>query len=144
MCAQGQIGPAGDWDFASDMDALLELQGSADAWRRWDELGEAARSLVARARETDPEQLHNWLDEHAVILIGQQLLVRSVHRERDTTTNMSDALSRWLVEAGTTRTAAEAVSWLQREEPALMRAWMLSHLTELVERELSKMRSRDH
>jgi hypothetical protein len=100
--------------------------------------------MVERARETSPQQLHGWLDENAVILIGQQLLVRSVHRQRDIAVEMTDALKRWLEEAGTTGTAAQAVSWLQREEPALMRAWMLSHLTELVERELRNVPSPGH
>jgi hypothetical protein len=30
------------WDFVAVMDSLLALQSSADAWRRFDELHEAA------------------------------------------------------------------------------------------------------
>jgi hypothetical protein len=144
MSQKGQTSHGDDWDFTSNMEALLALQGSTAGWRSWDDLSDAARTMVERARETSPQQLHGWLDENAVILIGQQLLVRSVHRQRDIAVEMTDALKRWLEEAGTTGTAAQAVSWLQREEPALMRAWMLSHLTELVERELRNVPSPGH
>jgi hypothetical protein len=68
------------WDFTAALDDLLTLQSSAEGWRRWDDLRQAAESLVATARATDHgQQLRDWLDEQAVLLIGQQLLVRSVH-----------------------------------------------------------------
>jgi hypothetical protein len=128
------------WDFVAVMDSLLALQSSADAWRRWDELHEAAETLVATARASGPEQLHSWLDAHATALVGQQLLVRSVHRDRDAGPEMDTALRAWMAEAGSTGSAADAVAWLQREEPALLRSWLLGHLTELVDRELERIR----
>jgi hypothetical protein len=123
------------------MDSLLALQSSADAWRRWDELHEAAETLVATARASAPEQLHSWLDAHATALVGQQLLVRSVHRDRDARSEMGSALRAWMAEREPTASAADAVAWLQREEPALLRTWLLGHLAELVDRELERLRS---
>jgi hypothetical protein len=129
------------WDFVAVMDSLLALQSSADAWRRWDELHEAAETLVATARASDPEQLHSWLDAHATALVGQQLLVRSVHRDRDARSEMATALRTWMAETEPTASAEDAVAWLQREEPALLRTWLLGHLAELVDRELVWFRS---
>jgi hypothetical protein len=129
------------WDFVAVMDTLLALQSSAEAWRRWDELHEAAETLVATARAADPEQLHSWLDAHATALVGQQLLVRSVHRDRDARSEMGSALRTWMAETEPTASAADAVAWLQREEPALLRTWLLGHLAELVDRELERLRS---
>jgi hypothetical protein len=131
------------WDFAAAMDDLLALQSSADGWRRWDELHQAAQSLVAEARASDARSLHEWLDEQAVLLIGQQLLVRSVHRDRDVRPEMQQALRDWRAHPGGGGSPAEAVAWLQGEQPALLRAWMLSHLPELIERELRRLADDD-
>jgi hypothetical protein len=52
---------------------------------------------------------------------------------------MEQALREWHVQSGGHGSTSDAVTWLQSEQPALLRAWMLAHLPELVERELGRL-----
>jgi plasmid stabilization system protein ParE len=129
------------WDFEAALNELLVLQGTEAAWKRWDDLRDAAEQVVAEGKASGAGELRAWLEANAEALIGQQLLVRAVHRKRDAPADMTHVLHDWLSQASAEATASDAVAWLQREEPALMRAWMLTLLPELVGRELERLRS---
>lgn len=129
------------WDFEAAINELLVLQGTDGAWKRWDDLRDAAEQVVTKGKTSGAGGLRAWLEENAEALIGQQLLVRAVHRKRDAQADMTCVLHDWISKAPVGATPSDAVAWLQREEPALMRAWVLTLLPELVGRELKRLRS---
>ena len=68
------------WDFAGDIADLLDRTNLGDGPRSMSEMIEAAQAVV-RVGRSHPAQLQRWLNDHAETLIGQQILVASVHAQ---------------------------------------------------------------
>jgi hypothetical protein len=95
---------------------------------------EAAETVV-RAGRSDPAQLQRWLNDNAEVLVGQQILVSSVHAQLSAGTELPRVLRAWAAGVDLP-TAAAAMDWLKEEYPALLRAWLLSRVEELLDAEL--------
>ena len=68
------------WDFAADIADLLDRTNLGEGPRSMSEMIEAAQSVLGVGR-SQPTQLQRWLNDHAETLIGQQILVASVHAQ---------------------------------------------------------------
>src|SRR6478735_11570147 len=97
---------------------------------------EAVHSLVEAGR-TQPAELQRWLSDNLPALIGQQVLVASVHAQSSPLVELPRVLRAW---AGQSHdpTAAAAMEWLKEEYPGLLRAWLLCRVEELIDDELGK------
>ena len=118
------------WDFAADLDRLLAGLRQGDGPQSMSGMVENAGALVEQARGDDPEQLARWLDDNAVPLVAQQLLIATVHAEQSPATELPHVVREWA--AAREATAADAVAWLKEEHPGLLRAWLLGRVEELV------------
>ena len=97
---------------------------------------EAAHAIVRHGR-SDPVQVQRWMGDHAETLIGQQILVASVHGQRSPDVDLPRVLHAWAAAADPSPTAAAAMEWLKEEHPGLLRAWLLSRVEELLDAELA-------
>jgi hypothetical protein len=77
------------------------------------------------------------LSDNAEVLVGQQLLVASVHAQSSPAADLPRVLREWAAGADE-RTPAAAVAWLKEQYPALLRAWLLCKVEDLVADELSR------
>ena len=125
-----------EWDFGADLEALLALTRGSEGPRTMSGMVQAATALIQRSRSEDPEGLERWFDENAEVLVCQQLLVANVHSQPSPKTDLSRALREWAAQSDDTSPAA-AVAWLKEENPALLRAWLLSRVEDLIADELN-------
>jgi hypothetical protein len=100
------------------------------------EMIDAASSVVA-ASHADPGALRRWLSENAETLVGQQILVTAVHSQQSPGADLPRVLQDWVSQAGRV-TAFAAVEWLKEEHPALLRAWLLTRVEDLIAAEMVK------
>ncbi len=100
------------------------------------EMIDVASSVVA-ACHADQGALRRWLSENAEILVGQQILVTAVHSQQSPGTDLPRVLQDWASQAGPV-TACAAVEWLKEEHPALLRAWLLTRVEDLIAAEMAK------
>ncbi len=126
-----------EWDFGADLEALLALTREAEGPRTMSGMVQAATSLVQRSRSEDPEGLRHWFEENAEVLVCQQLLVANVHSQPSPRTDLPRALRQWAAQSED-QSAAAAVAWLKEENPALLRAWLLGRVEDLVADELTR------
>lgn len=124
------------WDFAVNLEQLLATAGLVTGPTSMPDIIRTASELVDRSRRHDPEGLHRWLDANADALVGQQLLIASVHVQPSPGADLPRVLGGWLDERGGA-TAAEAVAWLKESHPGLLRAWLLSRVDELIGAEMA-------
>ena len=96
---------------------------------------ETAEMLV-RAGRSHPDQMDRWLNDNAETLIAQQILVASVHAQSSAVTKLPQVLHAWRARAEGP-TAGAALDWLKEEHPALLRAWLLSRVEELLADEMN-------
>jgi hypothetical protein len=92
---------------------------------------EAAEAVV-RVGRSHPTELQRWLNDNAETLIGQQILVATVHAQSSPETELPRVLRAWCAGASGS-TAVEATEWLKEEYPGLLRAWLLSRVEELLD-----------
>lgn len=123
------------WDFSADVDRLLRLAESGQAPRSMSQMVDATRAVV-RPDRSDPARLQSWLVANAEALVGQQLLAASVHAQPSPLTDLPRVLHEWRARADDP-SASAAVSWLKEEYPALLRAWLLARVEDLVAAELA-------
>jgi hypothetical protein len=124
------------WDFAAELDRLLDPADSSRRPESMAEIVELATALAERAR-TDPQSFQAWVADNALPLIGQHLLASSVHAQPDPERDLPRTLAEWA--AGVAEpSAAAAVEWLKQEHPALLRAWLLTRVEELIADELGR------
>jgi hypothetical protein len=95
-----------------------------------------AASSVVEASHADPAALRRWLSENAETLVGQQILVTAVHSQRSPSVDLPRVLREWASQ-GDRVTAASAVEWLKEEHPALLRAWLLTRVEDLIAAEMA-------
>jgi len=122
------------WDFAGDIADLLDRTNLGDGPRSMSEMIEAAQAVV-RVGRSHPAQLQRWLNDHAETLIGQQILVASVHAQSSPETELHRVLRAWRADAPSP-TGAAALEWLKEEYPGLLRAWLLSRVEQLLDAKL--------
>lgn len=96
---------------------------------------EAVDSLLEAGRSR-PAELQGWLSENLPSLIGQQILVASVHGQSSPLVELPRVLGAWAAQSNNP-TAVAAVEWLKEEYPGLLRAWLLCRVEELIGDELS-------
>lgn len=125
-----------EWDFGADLEVLLALTREAEGPRTMSGMVAAATALIQRSRSEDPEGLRRWFDENAEVLVCQQLLVANVHSQPSPKTDLPRVLREWAARVED-RSAASAVAWLKEENPALLRAWLLSRAEDLIADELA-------
>jgi hypothetical protein len=123
-----------EWDFAAGVGELLHQTERGAGPRSMSQMIEAAETVV-RAGRSDPAQLQRWLNDNAEVLVGQQILVSSVHAQLSAGTELPRVLRAWAAGVDLP-TAAAAMDWLKEEYPALLRAWLLSRVEELLDAEL--------
>jgi hypothetical protein len=123
------------WDFTADIADLLDKTNLGEGPRSMSEMIEATQTLV-RVGRSHPTQMQRWLNDHAETLIGQQILVASVHAQSSPETELPRVLHAWKADAPSP-TSAAALEWLKEEYPGLLRAWLLSRVEELLHSELS-------
>jgi DNA-binding HxlR family transcriptional regulator len=97
---------------------------------------QAVDSLLEEGR-AQPAQLQGWLSANLPNLIGQQILVASVHAQSSPSVELPKVLRAWAAQSDDP-TAAAAIEWLKEEYPGLLRAWLLSRVEELIEHELDQ------
>ncbi len=124
------------WDFAVNLEQLLTSAGQVGGPTSMLDMMRTASAVVAQSRRDDPAGLHRWLDENADALVGQQLLIASVHVQPSPGAALPRALNDWLEGRGS-ETATEAVAWLKENHPGLLRAWLLSRVDEMIAAELA-------
>jgi hypothetical protein len=122
------------WDFAADIADLLDKTNRGEGPRSMSEMIGAAQAVV-RVGRSHPTQLQRWLNDHAETLIGQQILVASVHAQSSPEIELPRVLREWTADAPSP-TGAAALEWLKEEYPGLLRAWLLSRVEELLHAEL--------
>jgi hypothetical protein len=125
------------WDFAADVAALLRQTERGEGPRSMSQMLEAAETIV-RGGRSRPAELQRWLDDNAETLIGQQILVTSVHAQSSALTELPRVLREWTAQFGQPNAAA-ALDWLKEEYPALLRAWLLSRVEDLIRAEMTKV-----
>ena len=96
---------------------------------------EAVDSLLGAGR-SQPDELQRWLSDNLSALIGQQILVASVHAQSSPLVELPRVLRAWAAESNDP-TAAAAVEWLKEEYPGLLRAWLLCRVEEMIDIELN-------
>jgi hypothetical protein len=102
----------------------------------------AAREVVARLRAEDAVALQQWLDANADFLIAQQVLATSVHAQQAASDDVSALLRDWISgRAATEADGRSGVAWLREEHPAQLRAWLLNQVDQLVEDEITRLRT---
>lgn len=123
------------WDFSADVDRLLRSVETGRAPRSMSQMVEATRAVV-RADGSDPARLQAWLVANAEALVGQQLLAASVHAQPSPLTDLPRVLHEWTARADDP-SAEAAVDWLKEEHPALLRAWLLARVEDLIAAEMA-------
>ena len=124
------------WDFQADIaDLLRQIQLGAGP-RSMSQMVEAAHSLLEAGR-AQPAELHCWLSDNLPALIGQQILVASVHAQSSPLVELPRVLRAWAGQSNDP-TAAAAMEWLKEEYPGLLRAWLLCRVEELIDDQLGK------
>lgn len=119
-----------EWDFRADVTGLLARVTGGSGPRTMSQMIEAAEAVV-RSGRSDPVAFGRWLDDNAETLIGQQILVASVHAQSSPQTHLVELLRDW--QAGKDGcTAADALVWLREEHPPLLRAWLLGRAEGLI------------
>jgi hypothetical protein len=101
-----------------------------------------AASAVVDASQTGPTQLRDWFDANAEMLIGQQLLVASVHSQQSPETELPRLLREWIRDAEDP-SPDDAVEWLKQEYPGLLRAWLLTRVADLIAAEMDRQEAGD-
>ncbi len=124
------------WDFTADVSRLLEQTQHGDGPRSMTQMVEAVDALCP-VGHAPGEELQSWLAENARDLIGQQVLVASVHAQSLPLDELPRVLHDWATSAEHP-TATAAVVWLKEEYPGLLRAWLLSRVEGLVGAELQQ------
>ena len=124
------------WDFGVEVTRLLERTEHGNGPRTMTEIIGAASSVVA-ASHADPAALRRWLSENAEALVGQQILVTAVHSQQSPGADLPRVLQAWASQAGRVPASA-AVEWLKEEHPALLRAWLLTRVEDLIAAEIAK------
>jgi len=128
------------WDFCANVDELVALSTDGRGPSSMAEMLAAAREVVARLRAQDPVALHEWLDANADVIIAQQVLATLVHAQKTASDDVSLLLRDWLYDrAGTEADARSGAAWLREENPAILRAWLLSQVDRLVEDEITRL-----
>ena len=124
------------WDFQADIaDLLRQIQLGAGP-RSMSQMVEAVHSLLEAGR-AQPAELQRWLSDNLSALIGQQILVASVHAQSSPLVELPRVLRAWAGQSNDP-TAAAAMEWLKEEYPGLLRAWLLCRVEELIDDELGK------
>ena len=124
-----------EWDFAADVADLLHQTERGEGPRSMAQMIEAAQTVV-RAGRSHPIELQTWLNDNAETLIGQQILVSSVHAQSSAATELPRVLRTWAASVDQP-TATAAMEWLKEEYPGLLRAWLLSQVEGLLDAELT-------
>jgi hypothetical protein len=124
------------WDFQADIADLLRQIRLGAGPRSMAQMVEAVDSLLQAGR-SQPAELQRWLSDNLPALIGQQILVASVHAQFAPLVELPRVLRAWAAQSNDP-TAAAAMEWLKEEYPGLLRAWLLCRVEELVGDELSK------
>lgn len=124
------------WDFRADVERLLALTGQEGGQSTMSGIVEMAQSLVLRGRRDDPAGLARWFNDNAEMLVAQQILISTVHAQRSPATGLPRLLHEWAARSEIQAPHA-AVEWLKEEHPALLRAWLLSRVEDLIARELA-------
>ncbi len=124
------------WDFQADIaDLHRQIQLGAGP-RSMSQMVEAVHSLLEAGR-AQPAELQRWLSDNLPALIGQQILVASVHAQSSPLVELPRVLRAWAGQSNDP-TAAAAMEWLKEEYPGLLRAWLLCRVEELIDDELGK------
>ncbi len=127
-----------EWDFRADIDTLMGAALNGKGRQSMTETVAAADQIVTYSTAQGPGDLEKSLLHNASMLVGQQLLVLSVHSQRDILTRFRAALGQWADEGDTgdhndiSDKASPAVEWLKERYPGLLRAWLLSQIDNLV------------
>lgn len=125
-----------EWDFQADIAGLLRQIHLGAGPRSMSQMVEAVDSLLEAGR-SPPVELQGWLRDNLPNLIGQQILVASVHAQSLPLVELPRVLRAWAAESDNP-TAAAAVEWLKEEYPGLLRAWLLCRVEELIDDELGE------
>ena len=124
------------WDFTVSLEQLLASAGLVRGPTSMPDIIRTASAVVEQSRRDDPEGLHRWLNANADALVGQQLLIASVHVQPSPGADLPRVLNDWLEGRGSA-TAVEAVEWLKESHPGLLRAWLLSRIDEMIAAEMA-------
>jgi len=122
------------WDFQADIADLFRGIRTGAGPRSMSQMVHAVDSLLD-AGQAQPAQLQAWVRENLPNLIGQQILVASVHAQSSPSVELPRVLREWAAQSDNP-TAAAAMEWLKEEYPGLLRAWLLSRVEDLIDDEL--------
>ena len=125
------------WDFAADLGGLLALVEHGAGPRTMSSMVQEVDVIVQRSRTDDPAGLERWFNDNAETLIGQQILVASVHAQRSPAIELPRVVRAWSAQTEDP-TPAAAVAWLKEEYPGLLRAWLLCRVEDLIADEIAR------
>jgi hypothetical protein len=124
MTSEGHAGDQEqDGDFHADITGLMERAAVGGGPQSMPDIVETARRLAERV-DTDPA-VQGWLHDNAMALIGQQLLVASVHSVGRPVEAFEDALGRCLDEHGHQHDPDAVLGCLLENAPGATRAWLV-------------------
>lgn len=131
-----------EWDFRADIAALMRAALDGKGPQTMSEMVAVAEQTVAYSTAQESRALDEWLHANATTLVGQQLLVYSVHSQTDVQDRFAAALREWAAAnpAGQQEVPSDpapaVVEWMKERHPGLLRAWLLGKIEDLVRQAL--------